>query len=41
LLIGLAHSVQEVPALPTESWDMPLDIIATEKELLRVPRLTL
>lgn len=37
LLIGLAHSVQEVPALPTESWDMPLDVIATEKELLRVP----
>jgi 5-formyltetrahydrofolate cyclo-ligase len=29
--------VQEVAALPTESWDMPLDIIATEKELLRVP----
>jgi len=38
LLIGLAHSVQEVAALPTESWDMPLDIIATEKILLRVPR---
>lgn len=38
LLIGLAHSMQEVPALPTESWDMPLDIIATEKDLLRVPR---
>ena len=36
LLIGLAHSIQEVPALPTESWDMPLDIIATEKERLRV-----
>jgi 5-formyltetrahydrofolate cyclo-ligase len=36
LLIGLAHSVQEVAALPTESWDMPLDLIATEKELLRV-----
>ena len=36
LLIGLAHSIQEVPALPTESWDMPLDFIATEKELLRV-----
>lgn len=38
LLIGLAHSIQEVAALPTESWDMPLDIIATEKALLRVPR---
>jgi len=38
LLIGLAHSIQEVPELPTESWDMPLDIIATEKERLRVNR---
>lgn len=36
LLIGLAHSIQEVPALPTESWDMPLDIIATDRTLLRV-----
>lgn len=36
LLIGLAHSIQEVAALPTESWDMPLDIIATEKERLRL-----
>jgi 5-formyltetrahydrofolate cyclo-ligase len=38
LLIGLAHSVQEVAALPTESWDMPLDMIATEKDLLHVQR---
>lgn len=36
LLIGLAHGVQEVSSLAAESWDMPLDVIATEKELLRV-----
>lgn len=36
LLIGLAHSVQEVPALPTASWDMPLDVIATESFLIRL-----
>jgi 5-formyltetrahydrofolate cyclo-ligase len=36
LLVGLAHSVQEVPSLTVESWDMPLDVIATEKELLHV-----
>jgi len=30
--IGLAWSVQEVDAIPTESWDMPLHGVATEKE---------
>ncbi len=28
-LIGLAHDVQEVAALPTEAWDVPLDMIVT------------
>ena len=35
LLIGLAHSVQEVPSLANENWDIPLDVIATDRELLR------
>lgn len=30
--IGLAWSVQEVPALPTDPWDVPLHGIATEHE---------
>ena len=30
--IGIAWSVQEVPALDTEAWDMPLHAIVTEKE---------
>lgn len=28
-LIGLAHDVQEVAELPTEAWDVPLDMIVT------------
>lgn len=34
LLIGLAHSFQEVDSLPRESWDIPLDAIATENHVL-------
>jgi 5-formyltetrahydrofolate cyclo-ligase len=30
--IGIAWSVQEVPALPCDAWDMPLHAIATEKD---------
>ncbi len=35
LLIGVAHAIQEVPALPVQSWDMPLDFIATDRERVR------
>lgn len=31
-LIGLAHDLQKVPQLNTESWDIPLEGIATEKQ---------
>lgn len=34
LLIGLAHSCQEVESLQVDSWDIPLIAIATEKEIL-------
>ena len=30
--IGVAWSVQEVPALPADPWDVPLHAVATEKE---------
>ena len=30
--IGLAWSVQEVDALPTDPWDVPLHAVATERE---------
>lgn len=36
LLIGLAHSCQEVDSLQTDSWDIPLAAIATEKEILKI-----
>lgn len=33
LLIGWAHSCQQVPQLPNQTWDVPLDGIITEKGL--------
>jgi len=36
LLIGLAHHCQEVEQLQAQSWDISLDIIATDKELIRI-----
>lgn len=34
-LIGLAHSCQEVNRLEMESWDIPLDEIVTEREVIK------
>ncbi|PUA28220.1 MAG: 5-formyltetrahydrofolate cyclo-ligase [Cellvibrio sp. 79] len=34
LLIGLAHSCQEVDELQVDNWDIPLAAIATDKEVL-------
>jgi len=36
LLIGLAHHCQEVEQLQAQHWDIPLDIIATDKELIHI-----
>ncbi len=38
-LIGLAHSLQETPQLGLANWDIPLDGIATERELILPRRL--
>ncbi len=35
--IGIAWSVQEVNALPLDPWDVPLDAIFTERELIPGP----
>ena len=35
-LIGLAHSCQEVGRLERSVWDVPMDLIVTEKELIVV-----
>lgn len=32
-LIGLAHDLQRVDSLTSESWDIPLNMIATEKKI--------
>ncbi len=34
LLVGLAHDFQQVDALPADPWDVPLDIIATDRRIL-------
>jgi 5-formyltetrahydrofolate cyclo-ligase len=34
LLVGIAYSEQEVAALPAHDWDVPLDFVATERELI-------
>lgn len=36
LLIGLAHSCQEVAALTPAPWDIPLDAIVTEREYIDI-----
>lgn len=36
LLIGLAHHCQEVEQLQAQRWDIPLNIIATDKELIHI-----
>jgi len=37
-LIGLAHHFQEVEQLPTQSWDIPLNAILTDQELIKIRR---
>ncbi|GAL27902.1 5-formyltetrahydrofolate cyclo-ligase [Vibrio variabilis] len=35
IAIGLAHDCQQVSALPTESWDIPLSTIMTPSKIWR------
>ena len=35
LLVGLAHSVQELRQVPRDDWDVPLDFVVTNKALHR------
>lgn len=32
-LIGLAHQIQEVDKIPADPWDIPLDLILTDKNM--------
>lgn len=34
LLVGVAYAFQELPEMAAEPWDVPLDFIATESELI-------
>jgi 5-formyltetrahydrofolate cyclo-ligase len=34
LLVGIAYAFQELPRVENEAWDVPLDFIATERELI-------
>lgn len=38
VLVGLAHSIQEVKSLPTDEWDVPLDYVVTEKNIVVIAR---
>ena len=38
LLVGLAHAFQQVDHIDRREWDVPLDIIVTERKTLRVRR---
>lgn len=40
LLIGLAHHCQKVPTLPVQPWDVPLDAIVSDQEVVRAPVVT-
>ena len=33
LLVGLAHQCQQVPSVPTEAWDVPLQHIVTPAQI--------
>ncbi len=34
LLVGIAYAFQELPEIEEQDWDVPLDFIATERELI-------
>lgn len=38
VLVGLAHSCQEVAELPREAWDWPVDAVVTEREWIVAER---
>ena len=35
LLVGIGYGFQQIDALPAQPWDVPLDYVATEAELIR------
>jgi 5-formyltetrahydrofolate cyclo-ligase len=39
-LVGIAHALQELPAIAAEAWDVPLDLVVTERETIDCARNT-
>jgi 5-formyltetrahydrofolate cyclo-ligase len=37
LLVGIAFSLQQVAAIERQPWDVPLDMIVTERGVTRFP----
>jgi 5-formyltetrahydrofolate cyclo-ligase len=37
-LVGVAFACQELPAIEASSWDVPLDLVVTEQEVIRPVR---
>ncbi|MEX1664594.1 5-formyltetrahydrofolate cyclo-ligase [Zhongshania arctica] len=38
IMIGLAHHCQEVNSLPSDDWDIPLDFIVTDRQVMKVKK---
>lgn len=38
LLVGIAYAFQELPEIDEQAWDVPLDFVATERELIDCSR---
>ncbi len=38
IMIGLAHHCQEVNSLPSDDWDIPLDFIVTDRQVIKAKR---
>jgi 5-formyltetrahydrofolate cyclo-ligase len=38
IMIGIAHHCQEVNSLPTDNWDIPLDYIVTDRQVIKVKK---
>jgi 5-formyltetrahydrofolate cyclo-ligase len=38
LTVGLAFSLQMVPEVPVDEWDVPVDVVVTEDSVIRVSR---
>jgi 5-formyltetrahydrofolate cyclo-ligase len=38
IMVGIAHHCQEVNSLPRDHWDIPLDYIVTDRQIIKVKR---